>query len=653
MVRNARLEGAVLAVWIVAVATAGAQANPAIVGEWAPLQTIPVEAVHATLLPTGKVLLWPTYDSPHLWDPATGAVSASPQTGYNVFCSGHSLLPDGRLFVAGGHIQNNVGEDRATIYDPATGSWTAVAARMNDGRWYPTNTTLANGDVLVTSGDADTTTGVNTLPQVWQFATGTWRSLSAAVLGLPLYPWMYLAPNGRVFYAGPTARTRYLDSQGAGAWTDVAQRSLPGAPGTADAFRDYGSSVVYDVGKILVVGGGDPPTSAAQVIDLTVPTPAWQSAGAMSVARRQLNTTLLPDGTVLVTGGTSAATFNDVSGATYHAELWDPATATWSRMAAEARPRLYHSTALLLPDGRVLSAGGDYTTSTGQFIAEQNLQVYSPPYLFTGAVRPSIGSAPSRVTYDETFVVDTPEAIRVTQVTWLRLGAVTHAFNQEQRINRLAFVRPLEGNALTVTAPRDTRLTPPGYYMLFVLVAGVPSTARIVRLEPDIPTLASLTPSSAVSGDPGLTLIVTGDRFVDGSVVKWNGAPKPTQYVSATELRASIASADLGAPGTVAVAVQTPGDATSAPLTFTVKPRLTVMKVGTGIGTVTSTPGGVACGSDCTEGYPSGTTVTLTATVAPGSRFRGWSGGGCKGASASCTVKLNADTIVQATFAPR
>jgi hypothetical protein len=308
---------------------------------------------------------------------------------------------------------------------------------------------------------------------------------------------------------------------------------------------------------------------------------------------------------------------------------------------------------VLLPDGRVLSAGGDYTTSTGQFVAEQNLQVYSPPYLFTGATRPSIGSAPSRVTYDETFVVDTPEATRVTQVTWLRLSSVTHAFNQEQRINRLAFGRPVEGNTLTVTAPRDARLTPPGHYMLFVLVDGVPSMARIVRLDRNIPTLTALTPSSAVSGDPGFTLIVTGDRFVDGSVVKWNGATKPTQYVSATELRADIASADLTAPGTVPVAVQTLEGATSAPLIFTLKPRLTVVKVGTGSGTVTSTPGGIACGPDCSEGYASGTSVTLKATVATGSRFRGWSGGGCKGAAASCTVRVDADTTVQGTFVQR
>ena len=196
-----------------------------------------------------------------------------------------------------------------------------------------------------------------------------------------------------------------------------------------------------------------------------------------------------------------------------------------------------------------------------------------------------------------------------------------------------------------------------------VWAIGIKYTEGFTRLLPSAVTIAAMIGSIYL-----LALAVRTIPIGTGYAV-WTGIgavgavvlgmvlfnePREDRYQRiATELRASIASADLGAPGTVAVAVQTPGDATSAPLTFTVKPRLTVMKVGTGIGTVTSTPGGVACGSDCTEGYPSGTTVTLTATVAPGSRFRGWSGGGCKGASASCTVKLNADTIVQATFAPR
>ena len=90
---------------------------------------------------------------------------------------------------------------------------------MNDGRWYPTTTVLANGDVLVVSGNIDLTVGSNTEPQVFQMATGTWRDLTNAHLEQSLYPWMLLAPNGRVFHAGWTTTTRYLDTSGTGAWS--------------------------------------------------------------------------------------------------------------------------------------------------------------------------------------------------------------------------------------------------------------------------------------------------------------------------------------------------------------------------------------------------------------------------------------------------
>ena len=115
------------------------------VGEWSALQNWPIVAVHAHLLPTGKVLFYPYSDDPRLWDPATGTITPAALSGYNIFCTGHSFLPDGRLFVAGGHIANSVGEPKATIYNPFNNSWTRLPD-MNAGRWYPTSTTLANGD---------------------------------------------------------------------------------------------------------------------------------------------------------------------------------------------------------------------------------------------------------------------------------------------------------------------------------------------------------------------------------------------------------------------------------------------------------------------------------------------------------------------------
>ena len=194
-----------------------AQSDPSLTGEWSAVQTWPIVSVHASLLPTGKVIFYPYSDDARLWDPSTGSIVAAARVGYNIFCSGLTLLADGKLFVGGGHISNKVGLNDASIYDPQTNTW-ARQPDMNAGRWYPTTTTLADGSVLVVSGDIDTTVGVNRLPQVW--TNGAWRDLTTAQISLPLYPFMLLAPDGRVFNAGPQQTSRYLNTSGTGAWTN-------------------------------------------------------------------------------------------------------------------------------------------------------------------------------------------------------------------------------------------------------------------------------------------------------------------------------------------------------------------------------------------------------------------------------------------------
>lgn len=441
---------------------AAGQTDPAQVGQWSAVQSWPAVAVHAHLLPTGKVLFWAYSDGIRLWDPATGAITNAASAGRNVFCSGHSFLSDGRLIVPGGHDRRNGrGLASCSIYNPVTNTWTATP-NMNDRRWYPSSTTLSNGDVLVTSGSKDVRYTNNTLSQVYQTATNSWRSLTSAVLALPLYPHTFLAPDGRVFFA--TQTSRYLNTAGTGSWSTVANNLVGG--------RDnYGSSVLYDDGKVMRAGGADPPTATCEVIDLGASTPQWSFTGAMATPRRQHNLTLLPDGQVLVTGGSSAAGFNEPSGAVHTAELWNPATGAWTTLASCTRYRGYHSTAVLLPDGRVLSAGGDN---------EPNAEVFSPPYLFQGA-RPVISSAPSSVTYGQQFQVGSADAGTVTAVNWIRLGSLTHAQNWDQRINRLAF--SASGSTLTVTAPTNPNLCPPGYYILFLLRNGVPSVGAIVRIS--------------------------------------------------------------------------------------------------------------------------------------------------------------------------
>lgn len=472
-----------------------AVADPAQVGRWDPVFPLPNVAIHTHLLPDGTVLFWGRRDdpdgsmndhfcTPHVWDPATGTTTPTPQpaladgTTVNLFCAGHAFLPDGRLLVAGGHLADGNGVNQACTYDHTTGTWTALPP-MNGGRWYPTVTVLADGSALVASGSAFDGNGnsvVSTVPQIWD---GTqWRP-TVDFIGLPLYPRMHLAPDGRVFMAGSNPTTYLLDTA-ANAWTPLGPR--------VNGDRQYAPSVRYGPGKVAYVGGGndagtDLPAAATEVIDLTATPPTWRSVAPMAFRRRQHNATLLPDGTVLVTGGTSGPGFNDLSpGRPVHtAELWDPVAETWTELAAEDVDRCYHSTALLLPDATVLSAGG------GEFMVgaspnapadtHRDAQRFHPPYLFRGP-RPEITDAPAEVAFGQVFTVEATPGIAT--VSLVRNGSVTHAFDQNQRVVLLPFTAA--GGTLSVTAPADG---PPGHSMLFVLTAdGVPSVARIVRLVP-------------------------------------------------------------------------------------------------------------------------------------------------------------------------
>jgi hypothetical protein len=374
---------------------------------------------------------------------------------------------------------------------------------MNAGRWYPTATVLANGDLLVEAGTIDIPQDVNRLSQVWQIASGTWRDLTTAEgqhgrfpTWANYYPFMYQAGNGKVFCAGPQQMARWLDISGTGSWQDVDESSL--------LYRDYGTSALYADGKILITGGNPPeiytttsilgttatiyPSRVTELIDINDPNPTWRQSSPMHSGRRHATATLLPDGKVLVTGGSSAPGFNTQSGAVKWAEVWDPVTEEWRVLASAQRYNGYHCNALLLPDGRVVTTGGGHPNpadapdagAAPYFGAEPSAEFYYPYYLFNGP-RPTITSAPSSVTYGENFYVETPDATNVAKISWIRLGNTTHAFNQNQRINFLSFTNSADG--LWCSAPDNPYLCTPGHYMMFLLNSnGVPSVSSIVRI---------------------------------------------------------------------------------------------------------------------------------------------------------------------------
>jgi len=473
-------------------------------GKWDPqIHAWDIVPLHMSMLPTGKIIAWGKFEAggtmmaqPRLWDPTqgepTGAITVANDT--MLFCAGHTLMADGRLMVSGGHKEDDRGLDITNIFDPGSESWVPGLPKMDKGRWYPTVTTLPDGRIVTVAGK-DTAKTVVRVPEIWE--NNQWVRLPGASLLLPYYPRDFVDPKtGRLFYAGERVMSRWLDVDGStaagrGRWIDGPSHIYP-------FNREYGSAAMYDTGKILYVGGGgdpgwdtpdqraDVPTATAEKIDLTAASPSWSSAGSMGTRRRHLNATVLPDGRVLVTGGISGGgELNNMNGTGVKAaELWDPATNEWTTLASQQVTRAYHSVSLLMKDGTVLSgASGDaFVPGTGEpYPAERNHEIFRPPYLFKGA-RPTIASAPSDVAYGATFTVTTPNAGQVTDVRWIRLPSVTHAFDASARANTLSFTRTTSG--VEVQAPSGPNLAPPGHYMLFILNRnGVPSNGEVIRIH--------------------------------------------------------------------------------------------------------------------------------------------------------------------------
>jgi hypothetical protein len=378
---------------------------------------------------------------------------------------------------------------------------------MAQRRWYPTATTLPDGRVLVTSGATTCFSCIADVPEIYNPQTNSWTQLTSARLAFPYYPFIFVLPDGGILNAGAgenpaPARTLNLTSQ---LWTTV-----------DPVVVDGGSAVMYRPGKVLKSGTAAttdvsnlPAEATTYVLDMTQASPAWRQTAGMAFPRAYHTLTMLPDGNVLVTGGGVTTEGKDTSAAVYEAELWSPTSETWQTMAAMSVPRLYHGTALLLPDGRVVAAGsGDSYGGPNQTTA----QFYSPPYLFKGA-RPAITSAPSLIQYASSFIINLSGSGLISSVALMRPGAVTHQFDEDQRYLNLTFQQ--SSNVLTVNAPANANLAPPGYYMLFVLnEAGVPSAASWVRLPSPA---ADTTPPTS----PGTLTTTNGTQSIGSS---WGAA---------------------------------------------------------------------------------------------------------------------------------
>ena len=450
-------------------------------GQWAGPFAAPIVTIHGVVLRTGNVAVWDALGgggNVHVWQPATNTFTPVQSSDSNIFCAGHCALPDGRVFVAGGHIDAHVGLRDANVFDPATATWQTLSP-MNRARWYPTATTLPDGRLLVTAGEDGCFGCYVETPEIYDPLADTWTPLSNATASLPFYPHMFVLPDGRVVAASSTEDTIVTQVLDVATETWSVVDPVP---------VDGGSAVMYLPGKIMKAGintDADEPTvpaaSTTYVLDMTQPSPAWQQTAPMAFPRAYHNLTLLPDGHVLVTGGGDTTDAVDLEGAIAPAEMWSPLTRTWTTLAAMQTPRLYHSIALLLPDARVLVGGGGRFSGPSPTTDQLSIEIFTPPYLLRGT-RPVITTAPTTTTFGASFLVQTPDAARIASVAFVKPGAVTHSFNADQRYVPLSFT--VSGTQLTVQAPANGNLAPPGYYMLFVVdTAGVPSVAKFVRIH--------------------------------------------------------------------------------------------------------------------------------------------------------------------------
>lgn len=462
-------------------------------GEWALLpQDSPISPIHAALLHTGRVWFGTgsNNEAAHFaardfrsgtWDPADGTFHEV-ATPWDVFCAGHSFLADGRLLLTGGTIgypEGDIyykGSRRAYLFDPMTEEYDRVSD-MADGRWYPSNVTLPTGRVYVIAGMSQNGIDQTVVPEIFDpQGEGFVEAPGNAVW--PQYPALFVTTRrGQLFFSGG----QFVGIEGIEAgFLDIATGTLTKVGGPSEPQqREQSASVLLPPAqdqRVMIMGGGGKnriATANVDIIDLNAAAPVYVAGPPLSAPRVHVNAVLLPDRTVLATGGGRVGEDQAV----HSAEIFDPQTESWRTVAEAGVDRLYHSFALLLPDGRVLVGGSNPVEGSH----EHRLEIYSPPYLFAGP-RPVIAAAPESATYGELITVQATSAQHIAQMSLMRPSAVTHSLDTEQRLVDLPFTN--QGDVFELHLPNDPTIAPPGWYMLFAVNdTGVPSVAAWIRLD--------------------------------------------------------------------------------------------------------------------------------------------------------------------------
>ncbi len=558
----------------------------------------PIIPIQLALLPDGRVMNYGTdqqgnqgatmlYD---IWNPALGTVSSAHTilqntTSTDIFCgaasllagSGNLLITDGDLTVKG---TRNYSNNNINLFTPSNNTL-SPAGSTAFARWYPSLTTMPNGDKLLMGGTVTPNVGEPT-PEIFSVATSSWSTLNGISIPQPnggppewYYPRGFVGADNGVYLLQHTGGIYRLDPDFGGSQQNTGVTLDAGDP-------TYAAAMFYDAKNnnpfaVMMLRNPNPNNglpnagvgNEVQVVDLSKTPPVAKTIGNLSYIRSTGELTVLADGSVLASAG--SAVFNQQTNVAYQTELYIPKTGKWTLGASAAIPRLYHNSALLLPDGSVLTAGGG---APGP-VNELNGEIYYPPYLYlqdgsgNPAPRPTVVSAPSSLTNGQTFQLTVGAADTISAINLIRTGSMTHNFNSEQRLIPVQFTQ--NGTTITATLNAPAQLMPPGYYMLFAINAsGVPAVAPIIPVSQPFPDLVPT--SLSYDSTTGLfTVAVTnqgtaatpngvviGNAFyVDGTKVSWGEVQGPLAAGASVTINSSGGGPYTISPGTHTIGVLT------------------------------------------------------------------------------------------------
>jgi hypothetical protein len=476
----------------------------------------PVKAAHAALLPDGKVLLIEgsannsdqfaagTFKT-SVWDPAANTFT-DVSTPYDMFCSGHAFLANGKLLVAGGvaaYLPNIAGSPHAYQFNYQTQQYEPLPD-MASGHWYPTAVSTGDGTVLTVAGINENSQPASKY-QVFNPTTSTWSAEQGSATYFPYYPALTLAADGRLFYSGVNT----FGNIGPPGFWDAEANTFSSVPGLSlPDHRDMGASILLPPAqdqKVMVIGGGsqDLPTDTTAIVDLKQPSPSFVSGPSISAPKVFVSAVILPDRTVFQTNGAGRNwSYPPAPDYPYvrKAQIYHPDTNTWQDAADATVGRAYHSEAILLPDGRVATFGSN-SSDQDAHSWEQRIEIYKPAYW--SKTRPVISVDPTQaqVPLGGSFSFSSDKPLKWVEL--VRPSSATHSNDPEQRLVDVPFTQDLNTNSVTATVDPNKYLVPPGYYMLFGVDANnVPSVARWV--------LVTYNASSALKSPTSPTFTLTG-----------------------------------------------------------------------------------------------------------------------------------------------